>query len=205
MKTKIGNYMIPFALGMLAMSLLLRGCNKEEVEVPVIIEVPVPVFSGGMIEPLKPVPIPPIKMENPKPRIDSTYYNRYIALKDSIARDSAYKAAITIRNYKETFEDDRMKIFLEAETTGWLNSYQLSYESKPFDITVDTTLTVKIPQRKRSLSLYGEMGVPLNSTLDENILFKGGLDYIDKKNTIWGLSGDSEKRIWVKLGKRFNF
>ena len=145
-KNNIGILLLVFAAGMLLSYYLFRKTVIEEVEVPVKIEVPVPVVEKQFDTVYKPVPVYRDRVE-----IDSSLYKEYAELKDSIAKDSLFKKAITINDYKETVEDDTIKIDLSLKVRGELLNYQLGYKTKPRNILLDTTITVPVP---RSSNFY---------------------------------------------------
>ena len=41
--------------------------------------------------------------------------------------------------------------------------------------------------------------------MKNTVVLKVGIDFKTKKNWTYGLSYDTEKRVWVKIGKTFNF
>tara|TARA_R110000772_G_scaffold10312_1_gene33039 strand:+ start:1244 stop:1846 length:603 start_codon:yes stop_codon:yes gene_type:complete len=150
MNLKIGSYILTLIVGALIMFLLVRGCSDPEIiEVPVTIEVPVPVIVKEFDTVKEFVPI---YREGPI-KIDSTYYDKYIALSDSIQRDSLFKDAITIREYKERVEDDTIIINVYSKVQGFMKEQKVDYETKFRTIKLDTTIRVPIP--KKPLLLVG--------------------------------------------------
>lgn len=138
-------YLIGVGIGLIAMFLILKSCENdpEVIKVPVKIEVPVPVIEKEFDTIEKPVPI---YVDGPTV-IDSTFYKEYKELKDQRKKDSLFREAITIKEYRETIEDDTIKIDLYAKVRGDLLKYQLGYETKPYTIPLDTTLKVAIPKK----------------------------------------------------------
>ena len=138
-------YILSFIVGALLMFLLVRGCGEdpEVIEVPVTVEVPVPVIIKEF-DTIK--EFIPIYSQGPT-KIDSTYYKKYIALTDSIQRDSLFKDAITIREYKEKVEDDTIIINVYSKVQGFMKEQKVDYETKFRTIKLDTTLRVAIPRK----------------------------------------------------------
>jgi hypothetical protein len=140
---------VPYIVIAVLVMLLTIKCNEppEIVEVPVevTVEVPaIPVEHDTIKLPAEVITLPG------KVEIDSTYYYLYKELADK-EKDSLFKDAITIREYKETIEDDTLKIDLYNKVRGKLLEYQVGYIVKPRTITVDTIIPVKI---KKKAELY---------------------------------------------------
>jgi len=105
-KSSIIKYIVTFAIGMLLMYFLTKG-EDEIVEVPVKIDVPIPVVEvqhDTVFMPAETIQLPG------EVKIDTEYYEKWKTLKDSVSRDSLYKDAITIREYNTKFEDDTLTI-----------------------------------------------------------------------------------------------
>lgn len=204
MKNKIGTILIAFALGMVLM-FFLRGNNVKEVKVPFKVEIPVEVVKNVFDTIYYPIPVVKTKIE-----VDSSLVDEYKKANDSLKKE-LFEKAVTVNDYVETFEDSIQTITVKAQTTGTLNSLQASYETKPRTVTLDTTLTVEVPHYKRSLTPYSEVGIPtklspnLEQAMKNTVVLKVGIDFKTKKNWTYGLSYDTEKRVWVKIGKTFNF
>lgn len=163
---------------LVAVILTFYFMKKEiiEVEVPVLIEVPVPVVEKVFKTVREPYAVKGDTV------IDSIYYDRYIALKDSVARDSLYKEAITIRTYNEKVEDNILTISLEATVRGELLDYKLGYKTKPRTVTLDTVIKVAIPMKP---SIYGGAYIylpPSNSIIQPSII--PTIMYKNRKSTI---------------------
>lgn len=119
---------------------------KEEVEVPVRIEVPVPVISNEFKARVNPAPL---VVKEKEVIIDSSYYNKWLKLKDSIERDRMIRDALTIREYNTKFEDDTLTIDIYSKVRGTLLEVKSKYTTKPFTTVIDTTLKVKVPARAK--------------------------------------------------------
>ena len=199
MKNQIGNYLIVFSIGVISMFLLMKSCEQEPdiVEVPVHIEVPVPSIEKEFDT----IKLPPQIIKEKE--IDSVYYKEYLKLKDSIARDSAYRDAITIREYKPYVEDDTIRIDIYAKVRGSLLESQISYKTKPYTIPVDTIISVPIPKYSE---FYGgiETFIPYgDSELKAAII--PSIDYINKKHTLLYNLGVDPFNKGVKGGIKFRF
>lgn len=178
----------------------------KEVKIPIRIEVPVPVIENDFDTVKDPIPIPPKKDKNNKPiiQIDSTYYDKYIKLKDSVERDSMFKKAIEINTYKEKVEDDSITINLTMKVRGKLLEYQAGYKTKPRTILLDTTVTVPIPKYNE---FYGgfSLGLPLTKQPLDGVtpIFKIDSYLKTKNDNIWSLSFDSRNYIFIGHAWKF--
>ena len=185
-KNIILSFIIGVIIGALGMYLLKKPEIKE-VKVPIKIEVPVPIINKEYDTIYLPSPI--------KKEIDSNYYNKYKSIqKDSIKLDSLIKNLIEIKEYHELIEDDTIKINLYTKTRGDLLKYQIGYETKPYNIPLDTTIYVKIPQKPEfyigaSINtnikpLFNNSNFYINGAYinkKHNKLFLGGYDIINKQ------------------------
>lgn len=148
-----------FILGGMVIFFLLKE-NKEEAtaEVPVNIEFKTPEIVVKKDTVFLPEPIY-IKGDK---EIDSTYYNEYINLKDSIAKEELFKETISINVYNEVIEDDVLKIDLYMKSRGKVLEYKTDYKIFSKTYSIDTTLTIKIPQ-KAKLYVGGQIILPANT------------------------------------------
>lgn len=192
-------YIITLIVG-IAIGFFIRKCEKENIQVPIVITVPVPQLIGNF-KPIAPKPLPPI---NNIIEINNKLVEEYKKANDSLKK-VLFENAVTIHRYTEKFEDTVQTIIVNAKTTGTLDSLNVSYKTKPFKIKIDTIIQIKVPAPKRSLNIYGETGVIFKSPLDNTPVLKGGIDIQNRKNWIYGASYDTDKRIWLKLGKGFKF
>ena len=157
--------------------IVLRGCTKPKetiVEVPVEVVVYVPVVEHTFDTVYEPTPFKEVV-------IDEEYYNKYISLRDSLSKDEFIKDVLTVREYKETFEDSIQTVEVYTEVTGKMNKQSLSYKTKPREIKVDTVIPVKVPEqalRRFAISV----GAGFNSqSVGEGVTGKLGLVYKTKK------------------------
>ena len=194
-------FWIPYAI--IAIILILRGCDKEvkTIKIPVIIEVEVPVIEKQFDTIYKPVPYK-IKGDT-KIVIDSIYYDKYIAIKDSVTKDSIFKDAITIREYKEKVEDDTITIDIYMKTRGLLLDYQVGYKTKPRKILLDTTILVKISNRyKTKIGVGGGVLFPTLLIDPSYISFNAGVA-LDTKKIIYILSYNTDKEVGASVMFKF--
>jgi len=192
-------YIIIAVLGLLLYFSLTK--EAEVIEIPVEIEVPVPVVEVQFDTVREPYPV---YIEGKK-EIDSLYFEKYTNLKDSVSKMELFKDAIEVRQYKETVEDDTIKIDISMRVIGFLKEYQVNYKTKPRTIKIDTTLSVAIP-KKVKIFLGGELGLPLFNimNLDNIPIFKANLLIKTKKDKIYSLSLDSSGRAWAGIYFKLN-
>lgn len=195
MKNNIIGFVVAVLIGM-AIMFFIRKPQIKEVKVPFRVEVKVPV-----IEKVFDTVYPKAKVVK---EVDTSLVEQYKKANDSLKR-ALFESAVTVREYKEVFEDSTITITVGANVTGTLNSLIAEYKTKPRVVVLDTTLTVDVPDYSRSISVYGELGMPTIQGIEASPVFKVGFDISNKRNWIWGGSYDTEKRVWVKLGKKFNF
>lgn len=175
--------------------------NIKEVKVPVTVEVPVPVIEQHFDTIYKPKPIYILKSVS---ALDSTYYNKYTELKDSIQKDSLFKDAITIREYKTKFEDDTLTIDVYSKVRGTLLENQASYKTKPRTIKHDTTIYVPVPTRAQ---LYGgfELTMPTANyqTLGNQPQIEAKLHLKTKKDRLWSVGINNQKQVSIGYAWKF--
>lgn len=174
----------------------------EEVKVPVTVEIPVPVVEkvfDTIYEP-KPIYIP----GKTKREIDSIYYEKYKSLKDSIKKDSLFKEAIKIEEYKPFFEDDTLRIDVYAKVRGKLLETGISYKTKPRTIKLDTTIIVPIPTKAK---VFGGFELMVPTTVNQNIgnepVISGKLYLKTKKDRLWSVGITSQKQVVVGYAWKF--
>ena len=198
MKNNIIGFVVAVLIGM-AIMFFIRKPQIKEVKVPFRVEVEVPVVEKvfdtvyEVQEVTKEVAV-----------VDESLVEEYKKENDSL-KEALFNSAVTVRDYRQVFEDSTITITVGAKVTGTLNSLVAEYKTKPKIIVIDTTLTVDVPDYSRSISVYGELGMPTIQGLDGTPVFKLGFDISNKNNWVWGGSYDTEKRVWIKLGKKFNF
>lgn len=162
--------------------------DPEKIEVPIERIIPVPVIHREF-DTIVPDPKTVIIKE-----VDSTVYKDYLKLKDSIQKDSAYKDAITIREYNQVFQDEYATDTVYSRVRGYLLEQSLLHVSKPRNITIRDTITV---YPKNSFGVAGEVGVPTKRGLDVSPVIKAGIYFKNKKGNATSFSYDTEGRVWV--------
>lgn len=195
MKNNIIGFVVAVLIGM-AIMFFIRKPQIKEVKVPFKVEVKVPV-----IERVFDTVYPKAKVVK---EVDTSLVEQYKKANDSLKK-ALFESSVTVREYKEVFEDSTITITVGANVTGTLNSLIAEYKTKPRVVVIDTTLTVDVPYYSRSISVYGELGMPTIQGIEAPPVFKVGFDISNKNNWVWGGSYDTEKRAWIKLGKKFNF
>lgn len=213
MKSKIGTYLLVLSIGLVIGFFIGRGSvDTTTVDAPVTIDVPVPPVVSDTVVRDSLIPVE-VKVPNP---VNSKLLKDYDRLKDTLAKRDAYIAAITKREYNETFEDSIQTIDVAAFVTGTLDTLSVSYKTKPRTIRVDTVVKIKVPQKSRSLQAYVESrAIQLGSNRSGELLpvfdeFKGGIDIVNKKNTIIGVSAshnftNGQSYGWLKIGKSWDW
>jgi hypothetical protein len=169
--------------------------KPEFVEVPVRIEVPIPCKDGKIIRDTILVP-KYVEVTNP---VNDTLLKKYQEAKDSIAQLELYRDAITTRIYNEKFEDDVLSINVETKVQGKMLDQDITnYYVKPSRIIVDTTLTVKVPQKINILG-GAELGMPLPSMElhTGNPIVKFHLGVQNKKGNILTIGIDTQRNGYV--------
>jgi hypothetical protein len=198
MKNNILGFVVAVLVGM-AIMFFIKKPQIKEVKVPFRVEVEVPVIEKVFDTVFEPQEIiKKVVVKNEK------LIEEYKKANDSL-KEALFNSAVTVREYREVFEDSTITITVGAKVTGTLNSLVAEYKTKPRIIVVDTTLTVDVPDYSRSVVIYGEVGMPTMQNTQAPPVLKVGFDISNKKNWVWGGSYDTEKRVWVKIGKKFNF
>lgn len=163
--------------------------ETETIEVPVQIEVPVPIVEKEFDTIFLPKPI------NNKPIIDSIYYKEYLKLKDSIKKDSVFKDAIKIREYRPIVEDDTIRIEVYNKVRGTLLESQISYKTKPYKLKVDTILNIPVP-KKPELYLGGGVILPTDPNVKKSPSIEVGGILVNKKhNKSYNITYDPVNKV----------
>ena len=174
--------LIPYIGLMLLSVLLYRQCTlppvvPETIIKERIIKVPEIVNNFDTITIFKPFK---------RTIIDSTYKDAYLAEKDSSARLKMYLKAVTIKEFNQNFTDTFQSIDVYTKTRGDLLAQTVNY--KTFERIIKTKDTVMLPKPRRMLSV----GIEGNNNLD----FKAGFLYTDRKKTIYSVGVDIDKNIY---------
>lgn len=198
MKNNIIGFIIGILAGICIMFFLKKPIIKE-IKVPFKVEVQVPVIEKEFDTIYEPVPITQIVKV-----FDTTLVEEYKKANDSL-KMKLFESAVTVRDYEETFDDTIQTITVNMNVTGKLNSVFAKYITKPRTVLLDTIITVDVPDYSRSVSLYGEVGMPTQKASKSSPVLKAGFDISNKKNWVWGGSFDTEKRAWLKIGKKWHY
>jgi hypothetical protein len=182
---------IPWIVLLIGFVFLIRQCGDELVTDYVVLdtEVLVPSVNKQFDTIYEPKPYPVKVVE-----IDSTYYRKYIQLKDSVAKDSMFKKAIEIKEYNEKFEDTLQIIDVYSKTRGDLLEQTVKYTTKPYYIAVKDSVEIK---EKWSLSLGTEVGIPTVPTLNAAPILKANIVIKNRRDNTFSISYDTDGRFWV--------
>lgn len=110
--------------------------------------------------------------------------------KPDAEKDSVYKEAIKLNEFSQTFDDDKVKIDVSGIAQGKVKTIKANYFIKPQKIDVE----VKQKQRIFALKLGAEYG---NSIELNKGVFKGNIEFENKKGNSFSYSYDSDKRHWL--------
>lgn len=201
------NSIIPYFI-IVVMSIIIYEYitnGPEIIEVPVEIKVPVPSIEHSYDTVYIPDPVVKYSLDS------LTRVNRQLAIENdslidlfSVSGDSIkyelYKESIAIREYKEEFKDTFQTINVETTTRGEILKQSVSYKTNPFNITVDTLITMETRTNKRLL--MGELEIGYGVFNDQQLIIKPGISLITNSNS-FGISIDSEGRGWAKFGIKF--
>jgi len=177
-------YLICLILGML----LLNECNRDPEVKTIVRTVAVPEiikqFDTIVVE-------KPIHTHS----VDTIYVDRFVQA-DSTGQLDLYKDAVTIREYKEVFEDSMAIIEVFSKTRGHLLEQQANYTIFERQITD----TIPLPRPKGNLYLMPEIG----TTTDlRGLRAKAGIMYQDRNKHLYSLSMDVDGYIYIGYGIKF--
>ncbi len=175
-KTSIITFIIGLLLGCIV-AYFWKKNDKEIINVPFKVEVKVPKIEKDFDTLYFPKPEYSIKKV-----IDSIYYKQYISLIDSLDKNELFKDAITIREYKQVFEDDSVKIDSYIKTRGTLLSSQVSYLVKQRVILVDTVIPLTVP-RKAKLYVGGYIYPSIKNNPLESLGIGPSVMLLNRKQT----------------------
>jgi len=181
-------------LAVIILTIVVLGrCTKPkevtvEVTVEVIVEVPVVEHVFDTITKFVPIK---------ETVIDSVYYEQYLTLKDSLSQVDFIKDALTVREYKETFDDSIQTIEVFTEVTGKMNKQSLSYKTKPREVKLDTVIPMKVktPRDFKRFAISLDAGFNTKGS-GEGVTGKLGLVYKTRKLD-YKVSKSTDGRWWV--------
>ncbi len=126
--------------------------------------------------------------------VDTVYIKEYIKAPEH-ERTKKYIEAIAKRQYKDTVEDDRLRIHYTANTQGLLDDIEFDYLIKEREMS--------IPAPKKSVfAVYGGADLKTTTKFDE-VTPVGILGFQNKKGTIiygqYGLDGSIQAGVMYRL------
>ena len=170
---------LPYLIIVTLAILLFNECKREpeirEIRVVDWIKVPIQVREFDTIYEPKPG----------KTVIDSTYYDKYVKLQDSVKKDSLVKDAFAIREYNNKFEDSIQTINAYSKVRGHLLENSVSYETKPYKIKYDTIIQYEVKPDRPVLAIGATVMFPVNPDAP-NVSFYPEIDIRVKKGTFSG-------------------
>jgi len=177
--------------------LFLVNCQGEKdiIKVPVRIEVPIPGIEGRTDTIYVPKPI---LVEVPKET--DTHLEAYLATKDSLERLRLYLDAITVREYRNEFEDDTIRINTWSRVRGELLAQSNEYFIKPRTIVFDTVIDVQIPRYNQ---FYLAGGIRSQFPIETPVAVLKGV-FINKNNNMLGLEAGTDGSWGAFYGIKFN-
>lgn len=187
MKNFIGGLIIGLLIGGLTTYFIMKK-SFVEVDVPIKIEVPVPV-KDSVFDPIEaPIPVL-VKKEVVQNPINKELLEELKTANSVIDSLTTLKEFVVKRTYKEIFSDSLQDITVDAETTGTLDKLQVSYQTKPYTISLDTTVAVPIPVQAE-LYVGGSVLLPFEETSLKPSL-KASIQLVNKKhNKVWSVQYD---------------
>jgi len=100
----------------------------------------------------------------------------YINTKDSLEKEKLYNTAISLKSFKQPFENDNFKANVSGIVQGELKSLEFDYEIK------------KMPSKEVKFRMLGGVGINVDAV---NL----NLGFQNRKGSYIGLGYDSQKRI----------
>lgn len=101
-------------------------------------------------------------------------------------KDSLYQKAIQLNKFSHPFEDDKVKIDVSGISRGPVEAIKIDYTFKEQQIP--------IKERVFALKTGVEYG---NTTSLSNSVFKGNLEFENKKGNSYSISYDTDSRYWI--------
>lgn len=112
---------------------------------------------------------------------------------DSLAQIQAYNKAIEIRQFKEDFEDDNIKAYVNGNVFGEVKEMRFNYTIK------SRTTEVEAPKTRNHIYL----GVNVANTLQlDKPLFYAELGLMNKKGNLLKVAFDTDKRVYLGFNKK---
>lgn len=177
-------YLICVVLGML----LLNECNRDPEVKTIVRTVTIPEIVKQFDTIVVHKPIHTYS-------VDTIYIDRFIEA-DSTGQLDLYEDAVTIREYKEVFEDSMARIEVYSKTRGHLLQQQANYTF----FERQRTDTIPLTKPKGNLYLVPEFGTNVKL---EGLRAKASLLYQDRNKHLYSLSMDTDGYIYVGTGIKF--
>jgi hypothetical protein len=179
--------------------LFFKGCNPEP-QLGEKIKVVTKEVKGSIVTKEKVINIPIIRTI--KDTVGTGYYvnqidklfeeNNKMQLEflkmDSLQQIEAYKKAIEINAFKQTFDDNYINAQVSGEVMGNVKQMRLDYTIKPQELKVNA------PKPKNNFYV----GINVANSLQLNKpLFSAGIGIKNKRGNMLNASFDTEKRIGI--------
>lgn len=101
-----------------------------------------------------------------------------------------YEKAIQLNEFSQTFDDDKVKIDVSGIAQGTVKSMKANYTIKP------QTIEVPVKQKERVFAL--KTGIEYGNSIELNKgVFKGNLEFENRKGNSYGIGYDTDKRIYI--------
>lgn len=118
--------------------------------------------------------------------------NEFIKM-DSLQQIEAYKKAIEINAFKQSFDDKYINASVSGEVSGKIHAMKFDYTIKAQTIEVDAP--------KRKLSVLGGFFIANDIKLQKP-LFGAELDILNRKGNLLRVALDTEKRFYFGYSKK---
>lgn len=187
--------------------------EKEVIEVPIRILVPVPSKEGTSDTIYKPSPTTEISVENPlneglsnknKKLLEENRFllENYRKL-DSLNKELQYTEAITIKEYNQSYKDNFQTVDVFTKTRGELLEQSISYKTEKYFIPLDTTVTTKVKGKFKVIGQL-EIGTPvLNKITFDKVIIKPSILFMNSKSNALSVSLDTEGNAYLGAAIKF--
>lgn len=156
----------------------------------VIVDVVIPPIEGKFDTIYVPKPITIVERDP----LNEDLYDKYLKAKDSLERLQMYLDAISIKEYKEVYEDSTITITTYSKTRGDLLEQTNEYYIKPR--VIPTEINVEKVNQLYGI-IEGGISVDLKPTISAGLILK------NKKDNLLSLKINSNKEVLVGYGYKF--
>ena len=204
METKKINYLTWLGWVLFIALLFFRGCNPEP-QIAEKIKIQTKEVKGKAIIKTNIVHIPITKKVRDTAgvgfyvsQIDKLFeennrmQNEFIKM-DSLQQIEAYKKAIEINAFKQSFDDKYINASVSGEVSGKIHAMKFEYTIKAQTIEVDAP--------KRKLSVLGGFFIANDIKLQKP-LFGAELDILNRKGNLLRFAFDTDKRFYFGYSKK---